>query len=96
MELYLIALGVLGAVFGLIALRLYIQKKRICKKYSPVIDIDGEVAKAKAELSKLIDDHIRQEKDWQRRLEELGSQYTKSKQLFDRLTSEVSLLEEKL
>jgi hypothetical protein len=79
-----------------LAVWLAIRLNGLTKKYKPIIDIDQAVDRSRAELDRQSRELRDAEARNKKALEKLAKEYKDSKTVFDRLKSEVGLLEENL
>lgn len=78
------------AVYALLRLR------EIRARYAPILDVEGEVERAKSELTRLANDREAFAAAEAKRRTDLATQYAEAKAVYDHLRSEVALLEENI
>lgn len=91
------SLLVVVIVLLLVALvALFVKFLQFRQKYSKIVDIDEEVAKAQNEVRREVDRFETAAARHKKELERLTADYSSAKTLYDRLRHEVSILEETL
>lgn len=96
MEIALLISTLIAIVLAIVSALLFLSRLKLYRKYGQIIDVQAEVERAQEELKRAQGENQRTLEKEKSRVEELRSQYAKSKEFFDRLTREVSLLEEQL
>jgi len=87
-------LALISIGLAVITVKVYLNLKKVEKKYKPITDIEKELKSLELELEKIKLDISVNEKDYTKQVDALRSQYSEKKKVYDKLVQEVAILDE--
>lgn len=95
MSLEIVLCAALAILALLLAVRLALTNRALKARFARVLDVDAEVKEQTAKLESLKNESLLEITKRESILAELGSKYSKAKEIFDRLNQTINLLEER-
>lgn len=96
-EIIILAIaGLVAALMSVVALRFYLNIRRLRRRFAPIVDIDAELAKVKRDLDRSRAEQQQCVEESERQRVRLAEEYQQAKSVYDRVRAETSLLEENL
>jgi hypothetical protein len=87
-------LALIGLGLAVAVSRLHLKLKSLELQFKPVLDIEAEINTLQSELELIKTRNSQAVQEHTQKVETLNKQYSSAKQLYDRLSQEISLLEE--